>query len=55
MLEICLVFCKSEPQYASKRYAYKKHVTRNGPRCSNARKYVRKLAGKLLIFRFQES
>ena len=27
MLKICLVFCKSEPQYAYKRYAYKKkHV-----------------------------
>ena len=24
MLEICLVFCKPEPQYAFKRYAYKK-------------------------------
>ena len=28
MLEICLVFCKSEPRYAYKRYAYKKkHVS----------------------------
>ena len=28
MLKICLVFWKSEPQYAYKRYAYKKkHVT----------------------------
>ena len=26
MLKICLVFWKSEPQYAYKRYAYKKHV-----------------------------
>ena len=26
MLEICIVFLKSEPQYAYKRYAYKKHV-----------------------------
>ena len=27
MLKICLVFLKSEPQYAYKRYAYKKkHV-----------------------------
>ena len=27
MLKICLVFCKSEPQYAYKLYAYKKkHV-----------------------------
>ena len=27
MLKICLVFCKSEPRYAYKRYAYKKkHV-----------------------------
>ena len=24
MVKICLVFCKSEPQYAFKRYAYKK-------------------------------
>ena len=24
MLKICLVFCKSEPQYAYKRHAYKK-------------------------------
>ena len=24
MLKICLGFCKSEPQYAYKRYAYKK-------------------------------
>ena len=23
MLKICLVFCKSEPRYAYKRYAYK--------------------------------
>ena len=30
MLKICLVFCKSEPQYAYKRYAYKKkHVGQN--------------------------
>ena len=30
MLKICLVFCKSEPQYAYKRYAYKKkHVYQN--------------------------
>ena len=28
MLKICLVFWKSEPQYAYKRYAYKKkHVS----------------------------
>ena len=27
MLKICLVFCKSEPQYAYKRYAHKKHVS----------------------------
>ena len=26
MLKVCLVFLKSEPQYAYKRYAYKKHV-----------------------------
>ena len=26
MLKICLIFWKSEPQYAYKRYAYKKHV-----------------------------
>ena len=26
MLNICLVFCKSEPQCAYKRYANKKHV-----------------------------
>ena len=26
MLKICLVFCKSEPQYAYKRYAYKKNM-----------------------------
>ena len=26
MLKICLVFWKSEPQYAYRRYAYKKHV-----------------------------
>ena len=26
MLDICLVFWKSEPQYAYKRYAHKKHV-----------------------------
>ena len=26
MLRICLVFWESEPQYAYKRYAYKKHV-----------------------------
>ena len=26
MLRICLAFWKSEPQYAYKRYAYKKHV-----------------------------
>ena len=26
MLKICLVFWKSEPQYAYKYYAYKKHV-----------------------------
>ena len=30
MLEICLGFWKSEPQYAYKRYAYKKeHVVMN--------------------------
>ena len=27
MLKICLVFWKSEPQYAYKRYAYKKTCT----------------------------
>ena len=28
MLKICLVFCKFEPQYTYKRYAYKKkHVS----------------------------
>ena len=27
MLEICLVLWKSEPQYAYKRYAYKKKCT----------------------------
>ena len=26
MLMICLVFCKSEPQYAYKRYAYKENM-----------------------------
>ena len=26
MLKICLVFCKPEPHYACKRYAYIKHV-----------------------------
>ena len=26
MLEICLAFGKSEPQYAYKRYAYKKNM-----------------------------
>ena len=26
MLKICLVFFKSEPQYAYKRYAYKKNI-----------------------------
>ena len=26
MLKICLVFWKSEPQYAYKRYAYKKNM-----------------------------
>ena len=26
MLKICLGFCKSEPQYAYKRYAYKKNM-----------------------------
>ena len=26
ILKICLAFWKSEPQYAYKRYAYKKHV-----------------------------
>ena len=26
MLKICLVFCKFEPQYAYKRYAYKKNM-----------------------------
>ena len=26
MLKICLVFWESEPQYAYKLYAYKKHV-----------------------------
>ena len=29
MLEICLVFWTSEPQYACKRYAYKKHVIKD--------------------------
>ena len=30
MLKICLVFCKSEPRYAYKRYAYEKqHVFEN--------------------------
>ena len=37
MLKICLVFWKSEPQYAYKRYAYKKkHVgaySRKGAYC----------------------
>ena len=38
MLKICLVFWKSEPQYAYNRYAYnKKHCTTaiagKGPRC----------------------
>ena len=28
MLEICLVFWESEPQYACKRYAYKKTCIR---------------------------
>ena len=32
MLKICLVFWKSEPQYANKRYAYKKHVDQSGIR-----------------------
>ena len=27
MLKICLVFWKSEPRYAYKRYAHTKHVT----------------------------
>ena len=31
MLKICLVFWKSEPQYAYKRYAYKKHVEHYAP------------------------
>ena len=39
MLKICLVFLKSEPQYAYKRYAYKKkHVFKEGnyfKRCVN--------------------
>ena len=26
MLKICFVFWKSEPQYAYKRYSYKKHI-----------------------------
>ena len=26
MLKICLAFCKSEPQYAYKRYAYKENI-----------------------------
>ena len=29
MLKICLVFWKSEPQYAYKRYAYKKNMYEN--------------------------
>ena len=29
MLKICLAFRKSEPKYAYKRYAYKKHVILN--------------------------
>ena len=29
MLKICLVLWKSEPQYAYKRYAYKKTCTRH--------------------------
>ena len=29
MLKICLVFWESEPQYAYKRFAYKKHVLQN--------------------------
>ena len=29
LIKICLVFWKAEPQYAYKRYAYKKHVPRN--------------------------
>ena len=34
MLKICLVFWESEPQYAYKRYAYKKkhvHVLKGAP------------------------
>ena len=27
MLKICLIFCKSKPQYAYKHYAYKKTCT----------------------------
>ena len=30
MLKICLVFWESEPQYAYKRDAYKKHVYEHG-------------------------
>ena len=30
MLRICLVFWKSKPQYAYKRYAYEKNMYRDG-------------------------
>ena len=45
MLKICLVFCKSEPRYAYKRYAYKKNrlVQNAGRRMQDAgRRMVKK-------------
>ena len=49
MLKICLVFCKSEPQYAYKRYAYKKHVSK----CRQCKTSVTRFLYEILHFIFE--
>ena len=42
MLKMCLVFCKSEPRYAYKRYAYKKkHVYLIGAKSTSRMNHTR--------------
>ena len=50
MLKICLAFWKSEPQYAHKRYAYKKHVSK----CRQCKTPVTRFLYEILHFIFDK-
>ena len=55
MLKICLVFCESEPQYAYKRYAYKKKTCRSSPskiKLGNLDQIYRTIESKKMLDRF---